>query len=57
MTCVCCQGLMREDHFFDCDRAQGFMWMMGWRCTICGYAADPLREANYRLCEAENVAA
>jgi len=57
MTCVCCQGLMREDHFFDCKGIQSFIWMRGWRCTICGYAADPLREANHRLLEAENVAA
>ena len=57
MTCVCCQGLMREDHFFDCKGIQSFIWMRGWRCTICGYAADPLREANHRLREAEYVAA
>jgi hypothetical protein len=48
---------MREDHFFDFEGTQGFMWMRGWRCIICGYAADPLREANHRLREAEYVAA
>ena len=57
MECRRCQGLMVEGQFFDFEGTHGFMWMRGWRCTICGHAADPLREANYRLCEAENVAA
>ena len=29
MTCVLCQGLMREDHFFDFEGTYGFMWMRG----------------------------
>jgi len=43
---------MAEDQFFDFEGAQGFMWMRGWRCMNCGYAADPVIEANHRLHEA-----
>jgi glutamate-1-semialdehyde aminotransferase len=43
---------MVEDHFFDLEGTQGFMWMKGWRCRHCGHAPDPLREANRRLLEA-----
>jgi|GEM_PF-2060547 hypothetical protein len=50
MTCSRCHGLMREDHFYDFGGTQGFMWMKGWRCLTCGYAADPIAEANRRLC-------
>jgi hypothetical protein len=52
MECIRCQGLMVEDHFFDFEGTQGFMWMKGWRCMHCGHAADPLLEANRRLHEA-----
>jgi hypothetical protein len=52
MTCVRCHGLMVEDHFFDFQGTQGFMWMRGWWCMNCGHAVDPLREANRRLYEA-----
>lgn len=52
MTCRRCQGLMAEDQFFDFAGTQGFMWMKGWRCMNCGYAADPLIEANRHLDEA-----
>ena len=52
MTCRRCQGLMTEDQFFDFEGTQGFMWMKGWRCMNCGYAADPLIEANRHLLEA-----
>ena len=49
MECLRCLGLMVQDHFFDFDGTQGFMWMKGWRCMNCGHAADPLIEANHRL--------
>ena len=49
MTCPRCQGLMREDHFYDCEGTYGSMWMKGWRCLNCGHAADPIMEANRRL--------
>jgi hypothetical protein len=49
MNCPRCQGLMMEDHFFDCEGTQGFMWMRGWRCVDCGHAVDPLIDANRRL--------
>ena len=52
MTCRRCQGLMAEDQFFDFEGTQGFMWMMCLRCMNCGYAVDPLREANRHLHEA-----
>ena len=52
MECRRCQGLMVEDQFFDFEGALGFMWMKGWRCMNCGYAADPVIEANHRLHEA-----
>ena len=52
MECRRCQGWMVEDHFFDFEGTQGFMWMQGWRCMNCGHAADPLIEANRRLLEA-----
>ena len=39
MRCQQCQGVMR-------------VWMRGWRCRDCGYAIDPLREANRRLHQA-----
>jgi len=51
MTCPRCQGLMRENHFYDFGGTYGFMWMKGWRCLICGFAADPILEANRRLCQ------
>lgn len=51
MDCIRCQGLMVEDHFFDFEGTQDFMWMKGWRCMNCGNAADPLIEANRRLYE------
>ena len=52
MECIRCQGFMVEDHFFDFEGTQGFMWMKGWRCMNCGHAADPVIEANLRLHEA-----
>jgi hypothetical protein len=52
MECTRCQGLMVEDHFFDSQGTQGFMWMKGWRCMNCGHAADSVGEANRRLHEA-----
>jgi hypothetical protein len=51
MTCSRCQGLMHEDHFYDFEGTQGFMWMKGWRCLNCGHAIDPILEANRRLHE------
>jgi hypothetical protein len=38
-----------EVQFFDIEGTQDFMWMKGWRCTNCGHAADPAREANHHL--------
>ena len=52
MKCKRCQGLMAEDQFFDFEGTQGFMWMKGWRCMNCGYAADPVIEANRHLQDA-----
>ena len=52
MECIRCRGLMVEDHFFDLEGTQNFMWMKGWRCMNCGHAADPLTAANRRLREA-----
>ena len=52
MECIRCRGLMVEDHFFDFEGTQGFMWMKGWRCMNCGHAEDPLIAANRRLHEA-----
>ena len=49
MECIRCRGLMVEDHFFDLEGTQGFMWMKGWRCMNCGHAEDPLLAANHRL--------
>jgi hypothetical protein len=49
MECLCCQGLMVEEHFFDLEETQAFMWMKGWRCMNCRHAVDPLIEANRRL--------
>jgi hypothetical protein len=49
MHCTACQGLMREEQFFDGARSQGIMWMRGWKCAHCGYAVDPLMGANRRL--------
>ena len=51
MECQRCQGLMVEDHFFDAQGTQGFMWMKGWRCMNCGHVMDSVREANRRLQE------
>ena len=51
MECIRCQGWMVEDHFFDCEGTQGFIWMRGWRCVNSGHAVDPLLEANRRLNE------
>lgn len=50
MTCTHCHDTMREDHFYDLEMRHSFMWMKGWRCPTCGYAANPLLEANRRLC-------
>ena len=47
MKCKRCQGLMAEHQFFDFEGTQGFMWMKGWRCMNCGYAADSVIEANH----------
>jgi len=58
MECICCQGLMAEDHFFGFEGTQVFMWIMwmkGWRCLNCGHAVDPLIAANRRLHEASVV--
>ena len=52
MECIRCRGLMVEDHFFDLEGTQGFMWMKGWRCMNCGRTADPLTAANRRLHQA-----
>ena len=52
MECRRCQSLMVEHDFFDLEGTQGFMWMKGWRCMICGHAKDPVSEANQRLHEA-----
>lgn len=52
MECIRCQGLMVEDHFFDLEGTQDFMWMKGWRCMNCGHAVYPLIEANRRSHEA-----
>ena len=52
MECRRCHGLMVEDQFFDFEGTHGFMWMKGWRCMNCGYAADPLLQANRHLHEA-----
>ncbi len=52
MKCKRCQGLMAEDQLFDFEGSQGFIWMKGWGCMNCGYAADPLIEANRHLHEA-----
>lgn len=49
MTCTRCQSPMREHDFYDLETRHGFMWMKGWRCLLCGFAADPIREANRRL--------
>jgi hypothetical protein len=49
MNCTRCQGVMREEQFFDLEGTQGFMWMRGWRCVNCSYAVDPLIDANRRL--------
>jgi hypothetical protein len=46
---------MVEDHFFDFEGTQGFMWMKGWRCMNCGHAEDPLTAANRRLHEAAGL--
>ena len=51
MKCNRCEGLMAEDQFFDFEGTQGFMWMKGWRCMNCGYAVDPVIEANRHLHE------
>jgi len=50
MTCTRCHGSMQEHHFYDLETRHGFMWMKGWRCLTCGYAANPIQEANRRLC-------
>jgi hypothetical protein len=46
---------MVEDHFFDFEGTQGFMWMKGWRCMNCGHAENPLIAANRRLHEATGL--
>jgi hypothetical protein len=46
---------MVEDHFFDLQGTQDFMWMKGWRCMNCGHAVDPLIEANRRSQEATSI--
>lgn len=50
MTCTHCDDTMREHDFFDLQMRHGFMWMKGWRCPRCGYAANPLLDANRGLC-------
>lgn len=52
MKCRRCQGLMAEDQFFDFKGIQGFMWMRECMRWHCGYAANPLREANRHLNDA-----
>jgi hypothetical protein len=49
MICTRCHGSMREHHYFDVERRDGFMWMKGWQCAACGDGANPLLEANRRL--------
>lgn len=55
MYCMRCCGLMAEDHFFDFGATGAFMWMKGWRCMNCGYAVDPIMEANRRLHESAST--
>ena len=55
MECRRCQGWMVEDHFFDCEGTQGFMWMKGWRYMNRSHTADPLIEANRRLHDATEL--
>lgn len=50
MTCSRCQSSMQAHDFFAPEQRHGLMWMRGWRRGTCGYAADPLLEANRRLC-------
>ena len=52
MECRRCQGLLREEQFFDLGKPEGIMWLRGWRCRDCGLAIDPLKEANRRLRQA-----
>jgi len=40
---------MQGYDFFDLEKPHGLMWMRGWRCGTCGYAANPIAEANRRL--------
>ena len=51
MNCKHCQGVMRQEQFFDCEGTPGLMWMRGWKCVNCGYAVNPLIDANRRLHE------
>jgi|MudIll2142460700_1097286.scaffolds.fasta_scaffold01271_11 DNA-directed RNA polymerase subunit RPC12/RpoP len=49
MTCRRCQGEVGEAQFLDLELTQDIMWMRGWRCSDCGHAIDPSREASRRL--------
>ena len=51
MNCKHCQGVMREEQFFDCEGIPGLMWMRGWKCVNCGHAVKPLKEATRLLKE------
>ncbi len=53
MKCPRCEGLMTEAHFCDFEGTDGFFWMKGWQCVNCGYAVDPLMEANRRLMQSQ----
>jgi len=46
MQCPRCETEMMEEQFSDSERADGLIWMRGWRCRVCGHAKDPLREVN-----------
>lgn len=55
MNCQHCQGVMREQQFFDVERNPGLMcWgcvTCGWSCVTCGDAMNPLRDADRQLKE------
>jgi hypothetical protein len=51
MQCRHCRAEMREEQFSELERADGIIWMRGWRCRDCGHAIDPFREANRRRVE------
>jgi rubredoxin len=54
MQCPRCETEMMEEQFSDSERADGIIWMRGWRCRVCGHAKDPLREVNH--CKVESPA-